>query len=229
MIIAIDGPAGAGKSTTARAVAEHFGFAYIDTGAMYRAVALSALERELSASDDARVIGELARALPLMLRDNGRRVLLEENETARDISDAIRAPHVAEAASQVAALPDVRTAMVEQQRRLAHAGVETQGGAVLEGRDIQTVVFPNAPVKIFLTADLNTRAARRLDDWRKAGEAMETQDAETAVAKRDARDSGREVAPLQPAPDAITIATDNLSLEEVVAQIAQIVRAQMPS
>lgn len=256
MIVAIDGPAGAGKSTTAREVARRFGFAYIDTGAMYRAVALAASERDLEAGRDDASIIELARSLPLRLTDNGDRICIGE----RDISALIRTPQIGALTSAIAVLPGVREVIVAQQRRIGRESIESCGGAVLEGRDIQTVVFPDAPVKIFLTADAGTRAARRMKQWRgdaattgrieqaeimqAASGTPETTQAETAPAEnssqqtaldearhdiesRDERDSGRQTSPLRAADDAFVLATDGLSCEQVVERIAQIVRGHL--
>ena len=219
MIIAIDGPAGAGKSTTARAVAKHFGFAYIDTGAMYRAVALAAYEANLDASDG-EAISELARDLPISLREDGQSTFIAE----RDVSNEIRTPEIGALASRIAALAEVRSVMVEAQRRLARSGEAHSGGAVLEGRDIQTVVFPDAEVKIFLSAEASTRATRRVAQWSEQGQNADVEETQRALIERDARDSQRDTAPLHAAPDAIEIATDHLSTAEIVEHIAQIVR-----
>jgi cytidylate kinase len=218
MIIAIDGPAGAGKSTTARAVAQHFGFAYVDTGAMYRAVALAACEAGLNPACDGVQIIELARALPIALRDNGQSTFIGE----RDVSGLIRTPEISQITSQISCIPEVRQVVVEQQRRLARDGERDSGGAVLEGRDIQTVVFPDAEVKIFLTANPRTRAQRRQAEWYGEGQSVEVEHAERELVARDERDSSRETSPLQAAPDAVQVETDDLSPAEVVARIAQI-------
>ncbi len=246
MIVAIDGPAGAGKSTTAREVARRFGFAYIDTGAMYRAVALAARERNLEAGRDDESIIEMARSLPLRLTDNGERIAIGD----RDITSLIRTPQIGALTSAIAVLPGVREVIVAQQRRLGRESIESCGGAVLEGRDIQTVVFPDAPVKIFLTADANTRAARRMKQWHGdtasngGASTSETEQAPTTQAdvssqqtaldearhdieSRDERDSGRQTSPLRAADDAFVLATDGLSPEEVVERIAQIVRGHL--
>jgi cytidylate kinase len=220
MIIAIDGPAGAGKSTTARAVAKHFGFAYIDTGAMYRAVALATYEAGYHPTQDVEPIIDLARELPIDLRDNGQSTFIGE----RDVSGLIRTAEIGQLTSQISSIPAIREIVVEQQRRLAREGEHETGGAVLEGRDIQTVVFPDAEVKIFLTANARTRALRRHAEWCAKGETVEVEHTERELVARDERDSTRENSPLQAATDATLVATDNLTCEEVVEQIAQIVR-----
>jgi len=226
MIIAIDGPAGAGKSTTAHALAGRLGFAYIDTGAMYRAMALAALEKNIDCAgadcEDAEKIGALARSLPLRFEDNGRRVFIGE----REVTDEIRAASVGAAASQIAALPQVREAAVAHQRQLAREGERISGGAVLEGRDIQTVVFPDAQVKIFLDAASQTRAARRLEQWRETSEQATSSEAEQDIDERDERDKARIVSPLCAAPDATVLATDELSSEQVLERIIEIVESK---
>lgn len=222
MIIAIDGPAGAGKSTTARAVAERFNLAYIDTGAMYRAVALAAAERQLRLPADEAAIVKLAQSLPIELRDHGRRIFIGE----RDVSEAIRSAAIGQFTSEISALAGVREAMVQQQRRLAASSLHECGGAVLEGRDIQTVVCPDAEVKIFLTADPRIRAERRLAQWQAAGDAANLDTAHHDIGARDERDSNREVAPLRAAPDAVLLDTDGLSPAEVMERIAAIVESK---
>ena len=195
MVIAIDGPAGAGKSTVARAAAERLGFTYLDTGAMYRAVAARA---ETDGADPA----EVARSARLEL---GERVLLD----GEDVTERIREPWVAEAASRVSADPRVREALVAQQRRILE-----QGDWVAEGRDIGTVVAPDADVKVFLTAAPEERARRRAAELgTDAGVVLQEQ------TMRDERDRTREHAPLAPAADAVPVDTTGLSLEEVVEQI----------
>ena len=221
MIIAIDGPAGAGKSSVARAVAGQFGFAYIDSGAMYRALALAAREAELDASRDAEKIVLLAHHLPLRFEDNGRRIFIGQ----RDVSLPIRAPGMGEATSQIAAIGAVRPAIVAQQKRLGRDGEAQCGGAVLEGRDIQTVVFPDADLKIFLTATPHTRAERRLKDWQTESDSRPDPTAlERDIAERDERDATRADSPLRAAEDAVHLPTDLLSAEQVVAHIAQLIQ-----
>jgi cytidylate kinase len=202
MVIAIDGPAGAGKSTVARAVASALGFTYLDSGAMYRCVALAAL-RDGADLDDAAEMGALARSL--RIRFNGSRVSLERE----DVSAEIREPEVTEAASRVSVHPPVRKAMVAEQRWLIE-----DGRYVAEGRDIGTVVSPDAPLKVFLTASAEERARRR---------AAQTGEDEAAVLtaqrQRDERDETREHSALRPADDAVEIDTTGLALDEVVARV----------
>jgi CMP/dCMP kinase len=198
MIVAIDGPAGAGKSTVARAVAAALGFTYLDTGAMYRAVALLALRLDRDPGDVA----------PMARIDVGERVLLE----GEDVTELIRDPEVSEAASRAAADPVVRAALVAEQQRLLYSSPPTHW--VAEGRDIGTVVAPDAEVKVFLTASARERAARRAAQ---IGADIETVLAEQAI--RDQRDSQREHSPLAPAPGSIELDTTGLTLDEVVARI----------
>jgi cytidylate kinase len=201
MVVAVDGPAGAGKSSVARAVAGELGFTYLDSGAMYRAVALAALERGLEPA-------EAARAVRIEL---GERVLLD----GRDVTGAIRTPSVSEAASRAAADPEVRGAMLVQQRRLL-----SRGDWVAEGRDIGTVVAPAAALKVFLTARPRERARRRA---RELGADPETVLAEQSL--RDERDRSRAEGPLTPAPDAVMLDTTELSFDAVVARVAELAQA----
>lgn len=224
MIIAIDGPAGAGKSTVARQVAAQLGFSYIDSGAMYRALALAAQESGLNAHSDAEKIIALAFELPLHFEDNGTRIFIGE----RDVSTPIRATHMGEATSQIAAIGKVRPAMVAQQQRLGRAGEANCGGAVLEGRDIQTVVFPDADLKIFLTATPSTRATRRIGDWanqlKLQRQEIDLAQLEREIAERDERDSTREDSPLKAASNAVILPTDDLTIDEVIAKIVELAR-----
>ena len=202
MVIAIDGPAGAGKSTVARAVAEELGFTYLDSGAMYRCVALAALEVGLDL-DDAEALGELAEGLEIGFE--GRQVLLGH----RDVSSEVRTPEVTAAASRVSVHPRVRKAMVARQRALVEAG-----NYVAEGRDIGTVVSPEAPLKVFLTASDEERARRRAAE---TGEDFAS--VLDAQRRRDARDTEREHGALRPAADAVELDTTGLSLQDVVARV----------
>jgi cytidylate kinase len=201
MVIAIDGPAGAGKSSVARAVAAALGFTYLDSGAMYRSVALAALRRGL----------EPAAVAPLVRIDVGDRVLLDGD----DVTEAIRGPAVSEAASRAAADPAVRAAMVAEQRRLLAGGE----GWVAEGRDIGTVVAPEAALKVFLDADPAERARRRATEL---GIEPTTVLAEQAI--RDERDRRRVHSPLRVAPGAVVIDTTGLTLDDVVAEVVQLAR-----
>jgi cytidylate kinase len=195
MVIAIDGPAGAGKSSVARAAAERLGFTYLDTGAMYRAVAYWAATNDLDAAEVARD-GSI---------EVGERVLLD----GHDLTDHIREPWVSDAASRVSADPSVREALVAQQQRII-----SNGDWVAEGRDIGTVVAPDAEVKVFLTADPRERARRRA-----AEQGTDVESVLADLADRDARDSQRVHAPLVPAPDAVPLDSTALPLGEVVDQI----------
>jgi cytidylate kinase len=206
MVIAIDGPAGAGKSTVARAVAGELGFTYLDSGAMYRCVALAALW-DGADLDDGEAIGSLAEGLEIGFDgpSGGSRVFLGE----REVTGEIRTPEVSAASSRVSVHPRVREAMVERQRQLI-AG----GRYVAEGRDIGTVVSPDSPLKVFLTASDEERARRR------AAETGEDPDAVLAAQReRDARDTEREHGALRAAEDAVELDTTGLALEEVVARV----------
>ena len=201
MVVAIDGPAGAGKSTVARALAERLGFTYLDSGAMYRAAALALLEQ---GGPPARRAAELEIELSERVIANG-----------RDVTEAIRAPAVSEAASSVATDPEVRAALVEKQRALM-----ATGDWVAEGRDIGTVVAPGAAVKVFLTASAGERATRRADEL---GADAETVERDQAL--RDEQDRAREHSPLRAAPDAIELDSTGRSVDQVVEQIAALVLA----
>jgi cytidylate kinase len=199
-VVAIDGPAGAGKSTVARAVAEELAFTYLDTGAMYRAVALAALQR---GADPASIAADLT-------IEPGERILVD----GRDVTDEIRTPAVSEAASRAAADPAVRTAVASQQRRLL-----SSGDWVAEGRDIGTVVAPHAEVKVFLDADPRERARRRAAEL---GVDVDTVLAEQTI--RDERDRTREHSPLAPAEGSVVIDTTKMTLPEVAQRIAALAR-----
>lgn len=216
-VVAIDGPAGAGKSTVARQVAERLGYVRVDTGALYRAVGLIALERGTSLTNGP-ALGELAMQLDLAFVEGPTGPRLTVN--GRDREDDLRTPDVADAASKVSALPEVRQALLEVQRQM---GVD--GGVVLEGRDIGTVVFPDAEVKVFLTATPEARARRRLHDLEDRGVESTFEDVLAAMIARDARDSGREHAPLKPAEDCTVVDSTDLTQDEVVGRIVSIVES----
>jgi cytidylate kinase len=220
MIIAIDGPAGAGKSTVARRVAQQLGFAYIDTGAMYRAVALVALEHNWTPEIHAAQIAELGAQLPLRFGAGGTQLFVDE----RDVSGAIRSPEIGSLTSQIATLAKLRECVAKRQRELGTDAENTCGGAVLEGRDIQTVVFPGADLKVFLTATDQARAQRRLNQWQEKQQPGDLESALRDIVDRDARDSGRETSPLQAAPDAVHLLTDDLTPDEVVERIVELAR-----
>jgi cytidylate kinase len=216
VVIAIDGPAGAGKSTIARRVAARLGFTYIDTGAMYRAVALWALRQRLDPSDRHHM-EQLALAAAIEL-DAGNRVLLNGEE----VTEAIRTPEVAQAASMVAVVPGVRRAMVEKQREM---GARTS--VVMEGRDIGSVVFPDADVKVFLDADPQERVRRRLLESEAKGETTTAQALAEQIRERDQRDSTRAEAPLTQAPDAVYLDSTGLTPDEVEEAVLKLVRTRV--
>ena len=224
MIIAIDGPAGAGKSTVAARVARELKFAYINTGAMYRAIALVARERDLNLPADETAIVQLGADLPLRFGAGGAQIWCDE----RDLSDEIGAPAVGAMASQVAACGPLRHHVAKRQRELGRDAETEVGGAVLEGRDIQTVVFPDAELKIFLTASDQARAERRLQQWKQKGaEGASLEAAARDVKERDARDAGRETSPLKAASDAVHVSTDAMNSDEVVAHIVELARQRI--
>lgn len=219
MIVAIDGPAGSGKSTVARAVARDCGFVYLDTGAMYRSVALVALSNDV-APDDADGLTTIAESMSLTFgrNENGEQTVCVNGS---DVTAAIRTPQVDGAVSLVSGVPAVRSIMVERQRALAE-GVD----AVAEGRDIGTVVFPDAEVKVFLTASPEARAHRRAEQNRARSVGTEASDEGRVLAsliERDRADSTRAVSPLRPAPDAVHIDSSSLTIEEVVHRVEQLV------
>src|SRR5437763_8430749 len=216
LIIAIDGPSGAGKSTLGRRLARELGLLYIDTGAMYRAVALAAAAAGADLSD-AVAVAEVARRASIRLEGDpdSLRVLLD----GRDVSEEIRGEVAGGAASAVSAVPDVRREMVRRQREMG-AG----GGVVLDGRDIGTVVFPSADVKFFLTAVPEERARRRFDEGRAVAREQSFEETLADLNERDRRDSTRDASPLRIAEDAVVIDTTELPIDEVFARMLQVVR-----
>lgn len=216
VVIAIDGPAGAGKSTLARRLADRLGFTYIDSGAMYRAVALWAMRQSADTTDMHRM-EQLALAAEIELPAGPRVVLNGE-----DITAAIRSPEVGRQASVVAAIPGVRRALVEKQRALGE-----RTSVIMEGRDIGTVVFPHADVKVYLDADPQERVGRRLRDFREQGEAAAPEAIAAQIRERDQRDRTRAEAPLTQAPDAAYIDSTGLSLDQVEEEVLKLVRARL--
>ncbi|MBS3759429.1 MAG: (d)CMP kinase [Desulfobacterales bacterium] len=210
LLVTIDGPAGSGKTTVSRRLAEKLGYAYVDTGSLYRGVAFEAGQKGIAPDDDAALENLCAHIrLRVVKTDAGTR--LYSGDT--DISDKIRVPEISMLASAVSARPVVRRALLEVQRQLG-----AEKSAVFEGRDMGTVVFPDADIKFFLTADLYTRAMRRYRELlQEAGQTLE--DVAADMKKRDENDASRDVAPLKPAADAVTIDSTNLSVDEVVAEM----------
>jgi cytidylate kinase len=218
LVVAIDGPAGAGKSTAARLLAERLGYALLDTGAIYRTLALLS-RREGIAWDDGPGVAQLAQGLDIRfaLRDGVNRVMLRGD----DITPEIRTPEISDGASRVSALPEVRASLLGLQRQLGAAG-----GVVVEGRDIGTVVFPDAGAKFYLTASMDERARRRLAELRGASPSPTLAEVEGELRARDHRDSTRAVAPLRKADDAVEIDSSVLSADAVVERMAEIVHAR---
>jgi len=220
-IVAIDGPSGVGKSTLSKLLARELGFVNLDTGAMYRAVALAAVRRGIDPADMA-MLGSLAERIVIdFARDSaGERVLLD----GEDVSEAIRTPEISLLTSKVSACPAVREAMVQRQRQLG-AG----GGVVLEGRDIGTVVFPDAEVKFFMQASAEERGRRRFIELQLKGASVDLARTIAEVEARDHADSNRSHSPLRQAEDAIVINTDNLGIDQVLTKMLGVVRSRCPA
>ena len=217
LTIAIDGPSGAGKSTVARRLARDLGYTYIDTGAMYRAVALASIERAMDLEDEKAII-ELSRNVRIGFTpgdDGVQRVWLDD----RDVTEEIRSKDATRLSSPVSAIPGVRRVLVAQQQAMG-AG----GGVVMEGRDIGTVVFPDADLKVFLTASEEERALRRWRERQSKGEQISVEEILQQQRERDARDSSRADSPLQAAADAVTVNSDGVSFEGVVERIMELAR-----
>lgn len=221
-IIAIDGPSASGKSTIAEVIARELGYLYFDTGLMYRAVTLTALDR-LHSVDDEAMVSELARSIDIDVRPSsvadGRKcdVLVD----GRDITWEIRKPEVEAHVSQVSAYPEVRKAMTLQQRKIGQ-----RGEVIMVGRDIGTVVFPEAELKIFLDASVEERARRRYEEFSQRGETVNYEQILAAMRRRDKIDSTRAVAPLKAADDAVWVETDGLTIEQVLLKVLGLVYAE---
>ncbi len=216
LVITIDGPAGAGKSTVAQMLAARLGLAYVDSGATYRAAALKVLESSVSPDDAAAVASAVSRAEIRFADQDGRSAILLDG---RDVSAEIRTSPVTLAAAKVSRLPEVRQKLIALQRSLARGK-----GVVMEGRDIGTVVFPDARVKIFLKADVEERARRRLKQDQQEGRTSTLEQTAYDIGRRDQLDAERKVSPLVPAPDAVQIDSTHLSAEQVVERIVSIAR-----
>ena len=218
MIIAIDGPSGAGKSTLGKLLARELGLLYIDTGAMYRAVALAVRDARVSLADEAAVARVAARArIELVGEPDRLRVLLD----GRDVTAEVRTEQISQLASAVSAIPAVRRDLVRRQRELG-----ARGGVVLDGRDVGTVVFPDADVKFFLTAVPEERAKRRYEEGKRREPDLSYQETLAEINQRDRRDSTRADSPLSIAEDAVVIDTTELDIDEVYARMLGVIRAR---
>jgi CMP/dCMP kinase len=216
MIIAIDGPSGAGKSTLGRMIARALGYLYIDTGAMYRAVALAIIEAKASFNDAPRV-AQIAGSADIKLEGDPDSMRVSLN--GRDISEEIRTEEVSHAASIISTIPEVRRTLVERQRKMGQ-----RGRVVLDGRDIGTVVFPNADIKFFLTAQPQERASRRFQEERLRERDVTFEETLTDINARDQRDSTRADSPLAIADNAVVIDSTDLSIEEVAERMLAVIR-----
>jgi cytidylate kinase len=219
LIIAIDGPVGSGKSTLARRVAQMLGYVYVDTGAMYRALALKALRQRaaLEANDENLVALARDTRIDLRAEDGTQRVFLDRE----DVTTAIRTPEVSQAASKLAVNAGVRHVLVAEQRRAGE-----HGGVVMEGRDIGSVVFPDAQLKIFLTASPETRAERRWREHQQKGEAIDLERTLEEIRERDRRDQGRATSPLVRAADAVVVDSSAMDPEEVARLVVMLAQNQ---
>ena len=212
--IAIDGPAGAGKSTIAKRIAKELSFIYVDTGAMYRAMALYFIKKGIDPTDGEKIAAECERADISIEYRNGEQVVLLDGE---DVTDRLRTEEAGKMASATSVYPQVRRKLVELQRKLA-----ASANVVMDGRDIGTCVLPGAQLKIYLTASAHTRAERRYAELRAKGEHISLEKIEQDIMDRDARDMNREYAPLRQAEDAVLIDSSDLTIEEVVEKILEL-------
>ena len=214
--VAIDGPSGAGKSTVARAVAARMGYVYVDTGAMYRAIGLAVYRRGITGEDTAGIIASLPTVdISLAYQDGMQHVLLN----GEDVSEAIRTPEIAQYASKVSAVPEVRRFLLDVQRDMAK-----NSNILMDGRDIGTVILPDAPGKIFLTASAKTRAERRYRELKEKGQQVTLEGVLADIQARDRQDTTRAVAPLRQADDAVLLDTSALDLEQSIAAVLRIIR-----
>lgn len=217
--VAIDGPAGAGKSTIARAAAAQLGFVYVDTGALYRTIGLAVCRRGIAGTDTQGIVDTLpAIQVALTYQDGAQHVLLD----GEDVSDAIRTPQISAYASQVSAVPAVRAYLLDLQRDMAR-----RQSVIMDGRDIGTVILPDAKVKIFLTASPEKRAARRCAELREKGEDVTVEGILADMERRDALDASRAVAPLRQAEDAVRVDTSDLTLEQSIQAVLTVIRDKM--
>lgn len=215
LTIAIDGPAAAGKSTIAKRLAKKLNYTYVDTGAMYRALTYKCLQQNVDLQDEAAVISMLHQTkIELKQAGDAQEVFVD----GKNVSDAIRTQNVSNHVSIVAQIKEVRKEMVELQRQMA-----TEGGVVMDGRDIATNVLPNAEIKVFMVASVSERARRRLEDLKEKGEHPDLLALEQEIARRDKMDSERKIDPLKKAEDAVEIDSTHLTIDEVVAEILELV------
>ncbi len=214
MNIAIDGPAGAGKSTIAKLAAKGLGFLYVDTGAMYRAIGLYLLENEVDYNEESRLLEALDKInIEIKYVDGVQRVILND----RDVSEAIRREEVGQAASTTSALKPVRAKLLDLQRDIA-----AKNDVIMDGRDIGTNILPNAELKIYLTASVEVRAQRRYKELVEKGETPDFEEVKKGIEQRDYQDMNRDIAPLRQAEDAVLVDTSDMTIDEVVARITEL-------
>lgn len=217
--VAIDGPAGAGKSTIARAAAAQLGFVYVDTGALYRTIGLAVCRRGIDGTDVPGILATLPEIqVGLTYQDGAQHVLLD----GEDVSDAIRTPQISTYASQVSSVPEVRAYLLDLQRDLAR-----RQSVIMDGRDISTVILPDAKVKIFLTASPEKRAARRCAELREKGQDVTVEGILADMERRDALDASRAAAPLKQAEDAVLVDTSDLTLEQSIEAVLTVICDKM--